>query len=79
MVRAQPLLDSGMTVEQAAEKLGMTKGQLSGVIYKVKNRHRPQKHVANDDNNWDRKLFEPYAERKARRCSTRPGSRATGA
>lgn len=76
--RAKPLLDIGFTVAQAAARMGITKGALSGALRKVRvgrDDYAPRKR--NDDNSWDRVLFEPYAERKARkareRCSTHLG------
>jgi len=65
VAKAQPYLDRGFTVAQAAAELGLTKGALSGAIFKVKKGRRDK--VAKDNNNWDRKLFEPWAERKARK------------
>lgn len=69
MALAQPLLDRGLSVADTALELGLTKGALSGIMTRSRqSRARSERMRAPrvDDNSWDRRLFEPYQDRKAR-------------
>jgi len=60
----------GLSNQEIADQLGLTKGVVSGITYR---HHHPGGAAAADEratgaDSWDRKVFETWAERKARRA-----------
>lgn len=58
----------GLGKGEIARTLGISKGVVSGITYRLEH---PEARPLRVDDSWDHKLFEPWSERKARLAKQR--------